>query len=179
MAVKTKPPAKGGKGGGFGAAVSKFGKQFDAVKGAKSGAKGDDEVDEGDYYTRLSSARCGVSKKKEPYVSLNFVVVRGPFAKKKLSRFSSIREKQAEQDFEYLCKDFDRLGYDTSELKVNEVEDLVKDLNKSKPFVLVNVVHQEGEGKNAGRTFQRVYLQKVVKEADLPAEAKKAPAKKK
>jgi hypothetical protein len=161
--------AKQAAGGGFGSAVKKFEKQWNTAKKEKVGSMEDSIIPEGDYFVRVASARAGVSKqgKGDPYVSVNFRVVRGPETGARLSRYSGIKK---DTDIEFLAKDFQRYGYEVEDLQITEIEELVADLNKSKPYLKVQIKHEEYESKKTKKTemSQRVYVQKVVEAKDLP-----------
>ena len=165
MAKKVDPAPKKGA---FSKAVGKFAKSWETAKKAKPGTFEDTDVPEGDYFVRVSSARAGVSKqgKGDPYVSVNFKIVRGPHTGGNLSRYAGI---QTDKDLEFLSKDFQRMGYEVEDLALNEVEDLVADLAKSKPYLKVQVKKEEYVNrKGEDMVAQRVYIQKPVAANELP-----------
>lgn len=159
------------KASGFTGAVSKFKKNWDNAKKQKVDSLKDTDLPEGRYFIRVSKARCGVSKKtKVPYVSIEFRVVRGPHTGAKLSKLSMLEEEKIDNALEYLGKDFQRMGYEVENLKLEEIEELVADLDKSKPYIDGQIKHDTYESKKTKKTetVQRLWLNGVVEASELP-----------
>ena len=152
----------------FGSAVSKFKKNWDTAKKQKPDSFEDAKLPEGKYFIRVASARCGLTKKdKTPYVSFNFRVVRGPHTGARLSKYSGLEK---DTDIEYLSKDFQRMGYEVVDLELGEIEDLVADINKSKPYLDGQIKHDTYTDKKTGedKESQRLYINAAVEPSELP-----------
>jgi hypothetical protein len=155
------------KASGFGSAVSKFKKNWDTAKKQKPDSFEDAKLPEGKYFIRVASARCGLTKAdKTPYVSFNFRVIRGPHTGARLSKYSGLEK---DTDIEYLSKDFQRMGYEVSDLELGEIEDLVADIAKSKPYLDAQIKHDTYVNKKGVEVeSQRLYVNSAVDPSELP-----------
>ena len=100
---------------------------------------------------RTKEVRLGVDSKKNPYVVFVFTVDRGKGKGTNLDIFFSIKEKKdasVADAIAYVCKAFQRLGYETEDTTMEDIVGMAKDATESHPLVQLSVKY-DGEYLNA------------------------------
>lgn len=118
-------------------------------------------VPEGKYIVRFTRAIPGLDKNQNPFVQFRFVVLSSnpdydgqtgskahfitpPRAKKPGQKWTP---KTVEEKLESLAKDFQRLGFDTSEMDDDAIYDACEQITKDKPLGAITVKEPDEEGR--------------------------------
>ena len=152
--------------------MKKMGKYKKAYKEARTvdagGSFSTPEMEDGSYEAKLTSVKAGVDKSDVPYVSLQFVVTKGPAKGERPSIYHGMRN---EDSIEYLVKDCKRLGIETDEMELDETIDALLELASEKPLVKIDVKNNEykaTKGPNKGKKVNalNVYVGKILQESE-------------
>lgn len=195
MAVKKKAGGKDSGGGdsAWNRAAGKAKKQWEKSRKVEDGF-GENlkygEMEDGDYEARLVVARCGVTKKGKGdiFFSAQFAILDGEYEGKKLDVFHTLKDQR---NSDQMARTFKRLGYEIENLEPNDIKEIVADLTKTPPDVMLRIANKsenaQGEAYDEPRAF--VNVQRVLgdegSEAEAPAKSspkgggKKKTAKKK
>ncbi len=169
-AAASKPAGNAGNAGksAFSQGMGKFAKAWTEQRAEKANSFDNAILETGDHITQLTAVRTGATKNQQPYISFNFKVTHGMDAGK---NFSIMRTVKEERDLGFIAKDFQRLGYETVEMTISDIEEIAKELSKEKPYVKVQAKEPE-EKKNGDGVWQTIYIQKVLPANEVPAPAK-------
>ena len=136
MPKKASRPAPTGKASGFASAAEKDAKAVAAAQQAKDNRGGTPDIPKGVYNCQLSKATASVSAKGVPMFAMNFIVKDGPHKGTSIRRSDWLGDHEnypVEQRWEELYVQFQRLGYDTSSMTAEDVEELAAILSEKKP----------------------------------------------
>lgn len=148
MATKTTNPA-----------LSKLMSQSGAWNKArtqKNPFRGNCEAPPGNYYARVTGGRLSLTQNKDPMASIYLTILcdedgdqsQAGEQPRVIHVFKSSAKQTVEDKFARFCYDLQDLGYDTSELELEEIEEALKMLAADKPFTKISI----SEGDNGGFT---------------------------
>lgn len=88
---------------------------------------------DGRYTARMTSARAGVTKNKELYISMAHVITEGPQTGTKVDIFQSLEPAK----MEWAVKAVKSLGFEfeNDEASLTDMKEIMEELNKTKPIV--------------------------------------------
>lgn len=170
----------GNAGGAFLSALKKQGKTWSKARKVEGGSFGVPEIEDGTYQGRLTSAKLGVTKAKkgqdpQPWVNMSFVVLQGDYAGTRVRRSDFLTnedEERQERNMENFFKTIQSLGFETAELKMEDLPDLIRDLNKDKPYVEIAISNWTSDKDNNKKGLNVYVNRELDKEEvkDLQAE---------
>lgn len=174
MAVKK---GKQGSGDAYARAAAKARKRWDESKKKKDGFTQGleyEELEDGDYPAKLVKAVTGVTKKGDGdiYLSLDFVLLGDNEGKEINIFFDLSKESKADQ----MARALKRLDYEIGELDPEDIKGITNDLNKSVPYVLLQVANKDKDKDDKPLDEPRCYvnIQKTIDPATLNGPSKKA-----
>ena len=162
------------KGSNFSAFSKKLKNDEDALNKGRKGRKGFIEVEAGSYAARFQSLEFGAND-KGPYSKLTSVVVESEDQDDiglKIAEFISFAEKSGvkngkkwkiteEDNFANLCTALQSFGIDTSELELDELQEVAESLAEDQPACTVRVVEKGG--------YMNVKWGKFIEDDELPS----------
>ena len=162
------------KGSNFSAFSKKLKNGEEALNKGRKGRKGFIEVEAGSYATRFQSLEFGAND-KGPYSKLTSVVVESEDQDDiglKIAEFISFAEKSGvkngkkwkiteEDNFANLCTALQSFGIDTSELELDELQEVAESLAEDQPACTVRVVEKGG--------YMNVKWGKFIEDDELPS----------
>ena len=162
------------KGSNFSAFSKKLKNGEEALNKGRKGRKGFIEVEAGSYAARFQSLEFGAND-KGPYSKLTSVVVESEDQDDiglKIAEFISFAEKSGvkngkkwkiteEDNFANLCTALQSFGIDTSELELDELQEVAESLAEDQPACTVRVVEKGG--------YMNVKWGKFIEDDELPS----------
>ena len=162
------------KGSNFSAFSKKLKNGEEALNKGRKGRKGFIEVEAGSYAARFQSLEFGAND-KGPYSKLTSVVVESEDQDDiglKIAEFISFAEKSGvkngkkwkiteEDNFANLCTALQSFGIDTSELELDELQEVAESLAEDQPACNATVIEKKG--------YMNVRWGKFIEDDELPS----------
>lgn len=170
------------KNSGFAVAARKVGKAWDDARNADpTNTFSTPNIDDGTYNCKVKSAKCGViengKNKGMPFVSIVFTVTDGEFEGTNLPVMHTLAD---DVKMSFLSKDLQRLGYETKDTSLADVEGMIDDLAETLPDVQVDVKNKYSKDANGNERHNvNVYVNSLIEADEGGEEAEEAEEPKK